>query len=133
MIISGIRTMFMHFVFIQTSLQSALAYFLIHHDHSGALFDTDIHEITFSRKTLLTGTRCQSSFHLSEMCVCVCVCVCLSYVALCYLSFYFLSAVSPFSFFPLSFCPAILAFFFCHLNRPDIFPISPSELDITYA
>lgn len=75
MIISGIRTMFMHFVFIQTSLQSALAYFLIHHDHSGALFDTDIHEITFSRKTLLTGTRCQSSFHLSEMCVCVCVCL----------------------------------------------------------
>ena len=69
-----------------------------------------------------------------ELGVCVCVCVCLSYVALCYLTSYFLSAVSPLAFFfSLSLCPAILAFFFCHLNKPDIFPISPSELDITCA
>ena len=100
--------MFMHFVFIQTSLQSALAYFLIHHDHRGALFDTDIREITFNRKTLLTGTGCQSSFHLSEMCVCVCVCVCV-----------FASVMWPYVIWPLIFSlPFLLLLFFFPLIMP---------------
>ena len=52
-----------------------------------------------------------------ELGVCVCVCVCLSYVALCYLTSYFLSAVSPLAFFFPLIMPCHTGFLFLSLKQ----------------
>ena len=74
-------------------------------------------EITFNRKTLLTSPGCHSSFHLSETCVCVCVCLFLSYVALCYLTSYFLSDCFSFCFFFSLIMPCHTGFLFLSLKQ----------------
>ena len=87
--------MFMHFFFIQTSLQSEVCLFL---------------DSSWSQRGLVwywhpvrspsTGKRYWLALAVNPVSICqkrVCVCLFLSYVALCYLTSYFLSA-SPFAF-----------------------------------